>query len=177
MEPKLVFLGPGRQPSRWRVQILAPRSAQAATVGLWGEDERSLGPSVVAPLTGPGALELDVGGPQALPAGARVRCTLDLAGGEVLQLEALTDPRRGVHAFLRADRRLEVPRDTPPVHPLNTRELRTLAEAWPWLLPNLAPEASEPASEEDPLRELLREFDVEMEDLDDQTLEGLRREL
>jgi hypothetical protein len=179
MEAKLVFLGAGRQPSRWRVQIVAPPGALAATVGLWGENGRPLGPSVVAPLSAPGPLELDVGGPLTLPAGACARGTLDLAGGEVLQLEALTDPRRGVHAFLRADRRLDVPAGAPPVHPLSARDMQVLRAAWPWLEEERPAETS-PAADappEDPLRDLLRDFDVDVDDLDDDTREGLRRRM
>ncbi|MFN7145810.1 MAG: hypothetical protein ACK4YP_18690, partial [Myxococcota bacterium] len=63
MDLKLTFLG--RAANRWRVRVELPYGFQprGLTVGLWGEDDKPLGPAVVAPPGVDGVWDAEVSGP------------------------------------------------------------------------------------------------------------------
>lgn len=169
MDVKLVFLGPGRLPARWRAQVTVPEGVRALTIGLWGESGRPLAPVVVVPGVGRGTVEVDIGGPRTLPAGTRLRCAADLDDGELYEVEVGVDRRTGAHAFVHADQRIAVPRDAPKVVPLSARDLQRLGRSWPWLGGSepRSPAEPSPTSEMDAsLRDMLRDdFGVDLDDI------------
>ncbi len=182
MDLKLTFLGRGA--SRWRVRVELPVGPRprGLTIGLWGEDGVPLGPAVVAPANTPRVWEAELAGPLQLPPGTQVRCIADLEGGPPEEVWLGVDRRRGLHAFLHADGWLPVTSTCAGVA-LGSSEIRRLAEAFPWMLPDpaVADAAVAPAdlgavaagTEALPvgLRELLaEEFGVDVEALDEETL-------
>lgn len=167
MDVRLVFLGPGRQPARWRAQVTVPQGVRALTIGLWGESGRPLAPVVVVPGVVCGTVEVDIGGPRTLPAGTRLRCAADLDDGELYEVEVGVDRRTGAHAFVHADQRIVVPRDAPQVASLSRRDVRRLAQAWPWLGGAHHPDLAATTSEIDAsVRDMLRDdFGVDVDDV------------
>ncbi len=140
MAQRLTFLG--RVASRWRVRIEIPDdlSVEGLTVGLWGEDGRPLAPSVVVPHHGAGVVEAELGGPAALPPGAEIRCIADTADGGSVVVTIGTDRRRGLHAFLHGDLRIPCSSNEPASSSLDKAATARLARAYPWLVPDRAPE-------------------------------------
>jgi hypothetical protein len=178
MEPRLSLLG--RLGARWQVRVELPSASGVGglTVGLFDADGRPLGPGVVCPV--PDAPDdayvrvVEVGGPARLPAGTVVQCLVDVDGREAACVRVGVDRRRGVHAWLHADARLEVPSDTPPTRPLSAEAHGALARAWSCLAttdeaPAAPAEAAATPTAEQPdgsLLDLLRdEFDVDVDDM------------
>lgn len=188
----LTFLGQLRE--RWRVRVeLAPGfRPRGLTVGLVSEAGRSLGPVVVMPEDVGCCWVADLRGPSPLPPGAKVVATADLCGGGMLVQDVCVDARRGLHAFLHGDGRL--PLETDPVpEPLDKRDLSRLAAAFPWIAacggptrtpavdeapagpPRAMPGDESTAAESELLDMLRKDFDVDVDDLDDEVLHSLRR--
>ena len=177
MDLKLTFLGriahkcAPSAASRWRVRVELPGGFRplGLTVGLWGEDDKPLGPAVVAPGGVGGAWEAELAGPVPLPPGTMVRCVADVGTAAPLVYWLGVDERTGLHAFLHADARLPVG-STAKGRVIEEKELSKLAKAFPWLAPAHAPcpdVAAEPEISDD-LKDLLRdEFGV---DLDEEAL-------
>lgn len=189
----LTFLGQLRE--RWRVRVeLAPGfRPRGLTVGLVSEAGRSLGPVVVMPEDVGCCWVADLRGPCPLPPGAKVVATADLCGGGMLVQDVCVDARRGLHAFLHGDGRL--PLETDPVpEPLDKRDLSRLAAAFPWIAACGGPAAgpsvidtvgacaerpvagdAATAAEDDLLDMLREDFGVDVDDLDEDVLDALRR--
>jgi hypothetical protein len=178
MDLKLTFLG--RAASRWRVRVeLAPGfHPQGLTVVLWGEDGKPLGPAVVAPANTPAVWEVELAGPVPLPPGTQVRCMADIDGAAPEVCWLGVDRRRGLHAFLHADGRLQVD-STCDGAALVPREVELLARAFPWVRAVPVPTcgtAARPVTPGDELspalRDLLKdEFGVDVDALDDDLLD------
>lgn len=177
MDPKLTFLGRMAQKcaptgsSRWRVRVELPLGFRPVglTVGLWGEDDKPLGPAVVAPAGVDGLWEAELAGPMALPPGTMVRCVADVDAPAPVVYWLAVDERVGLHAFLHADARLPVG-SVAKGRAVEAKELTRLAGAFPWLQPARAPCAGSVADPDIPeeLKDLLREeFGV---DLDEEAL-------
>lgn len=175
MELELTFLG--RVANRWRVRVELPAGfrPRGLTVGLWGEDDKPLGPAVVAPADVGGVWEAELAGPSPLPTGTLVRCMADVDGGAPVVYWLGVDRRRGLHAFLHADGRLPVD-SSASGSALGAKELALLARAFPWVraeAPPAPPRAAAPEADRDEddgltpeLRALLRdEFGVDDADL------------
>ncbi len=184
MDLKLTFLG--RVANRWRVHVDLPPGfrPRGLTVGLWGEDDKPLGPAVVAPPGVEGAWEAELAGPTPLPPGTLVRCMADVDGGSPMVYWLGVDRRRGLHAFLHADGRLPVESECAGAA-LATREVDRLANAFPWVRPEPPPATPKAArtcvdlpSDEDPLSPELRallkeEFGVDV-DNDDELMDLMK---
>lgn len=177
MDLELTFLG--RVANRWRVRVELPTGfrPRGLTVGLWGEDDKPLGPAVVAPEGVDGVWEAELAGPMPLPPGTLVRCMADVEGASPMVYWLGVDRRRGLHAFLHADGRLPVESSAAGAA-LDAKEVAQLAAAFPWVRPAAPPraecgavEADEPGFPEDDgiapeLRQLLREeFGVDDADM------------
>ncbi|MDP2308328.1 MAG: hypothetical protein Q8P18_20075 [Pseudomonadota bacterium] len=134
MDLELTFLG--RSAGRWRVRVDLPPGLclRGLTVGLWGEDDKPLGPAVVAPAGTVGVWEAEVAGPAPLPPGALVRCMADFGEHSCCVYWLSVDRRRGLHAFLHADGRLPVESDCVG-SALSLKEIARLARAFPWVRP------------------------------------------
>ncbi len=173
MEPRLSLLG--RLGPRWQVRVELPGAGGVGglTVGLCDADGRPLAPGVVCPVPEgaerPHVLIVEVGGPARLPAGTVLQCLVDGAAPACVRVGV--DRRRGVHAWLHADARLEVPSDAPPTRALSTEARGALARAWSCVAAEDA--ASVPPSAEAPpedadgsLLDMLRdEFGVDVDDM------------
>lgn len=175
MDLKLSFLG--RVANRWRVHVDLPPGfrPRGLTVGLWGEDDKPLGPAVVAPPDIDGAWEAELAGPVPLPPGTLVRCMADLEDGTPLVYWLGVDRRRGLHAFLHADGRLPV-ESSCSLAALASREVNRLARAFPWVRPEVVPAAPKAAADAHvvddgippELREMLKdEFGIDVDAFDD----------
>ncbi|MDP2315653.1 MAG: hypothetical protein Q8P41_22335 [Pseudomonadota bacterium] len=138
MDLKLTFLG--RAAGRWRVRVDMPPEFRPSglTVGLWGEDDKPLGPAVVAPAGIDGVWEAELAGPVTLPPGTLVRCMADMEDGTPVVYWLGVDRRRGLHAFLHADGRLPVESDS-SCAALAAKEIVRLARAFPWVRPDPPP--------------------------------------
>jgi hypothetical protein len=174
MELELTFLG--RVANRWRVRVALAGGfrPRGLTVGLWGEDDKPLGPAVVAPADVEGMWEAELAGPATLPPGTLVRCMADVDGGAPVVQWLGVDRRRGLHAFLHADGRLPVDSSATGAA-LDAKEVARLARAFPWVRPEppspMPTEAAAAPAEDDgltpELRALLRdEFGVDDADLE-----------
>ncbi len=132
MDLKLTFLG--RSAGRWRVQVELPPDFQprGLTVGLWGEDDKPLGPAVVAPAGTTGVWDVEVAGPVPLPPGTLVRCMADFEDNASMVYWLSVDRRHGLHAFLHADGRLPVESDCIG-SALGLKEIARLSRAFPWV--------------------------------------------
>lgn len=189
MDLALTFLG--RSAGRWRVRVDLPPGLcpSGLTVGLWGEDDKPLGPAVVAPAGTVGAWEAEVAGPVPLPSGALVRCMADFDEHPSCVYWLGVDRRRGLHAFLHADGRLPVESDCGG-EALSLKDIGRLARAFPWVCPEppvvvgcgarrtvaeaLAADLGEDALSPE-LRELLKdEFGVDVDAEDDGLVDFLR---
>jgi hypothetical protein len=148
-------------------------------VGLWGEDGKPLGPSVVAPPCLTDVWDAELAGPSQLPPGTQVRCIADLEGEAPRVCWLGVDRRRGLHAFLHADGRLPL-ESTCAGAALARREVARMARAFPWLLP--APGCCVPTVTPDPkpeiapdLRDMLKdEFGVDVDAMDDDELDFMK---
>lgn len=134
MDLKLTFLG--RAANRWRVRVELPPGCRprGMTVGLWSEDDKPLGPAVVAPPGVDGAWEAEVYGPSPLPPGTMVRCVADAAEKGELVYWLGVDRRRGLHAFMHADARLPVESHARGAA-MSEAEINRLALAFRWVRP------------------------------------------
>jgi hypothetical protein len=132
MDLKLTFLG--RVASRWRVRVELPLGfrPRGLTVGLWGEDDKPLGPAMVAPAGTDRVWDVELAGPSPLPPGTLVRCMADVDGGAPMVYWLGVDRRRGLHAFLHADGRLPVDSDCVG-SALGPKDIARLAAAFPWV--------------------------------------------
>jgi hypothetical protein len=189
MDLKLTFLG--RSAGRWRVRVDLPPGLvpRGLTVGLWGEDDKPLGPAVVAPAGTIGAWEAEVAGPVPLPPGTLVRCMADLDDHASCVYWLGVDRRRGLHAFLHADGRLPVESDCAGAA-LGLKEIARLARAFPWVRPDppavvgcgakrtVAQALAEDLGEETlspELRDLLKdEFGVDVDAEDDELIDFIK---
>lgn len=182
MELKLTFLGrtagsAAPAAARWRVRVELPCGVRplGLAVGLWGENDAPLGPTVVAPHGFEGPWEPELAGPSPLPPGTMVRCVADIEASAPLVYWLGLDARRGLHAFMHADARLPVV-STATGRAVGSDERARLAVAFPWLqgrgvASEPDAEADEPgARADDPslppdLKDLLRdEFGVDLDD-------------
>ena len=169
MDLKLTFLG--RAAHRWRVRVEMPPGCRprGMTVGLWSEDDKPLGPAVVAPPGVDGAWEVEVSGPSPLPPGTRVRCVADAAEKGELVYWLGVDRRRGLHAFLHADARLPVESSARGAA-MSEAEVERLARSFAWIRPEpeLRVRGGGPCSSAElppEMQAMLREeFGVELDD-------------
>lgn len=162
---KLSFLG--RCETRWRVRVEldGERGVSGLTLGLVSEDGRLLGPQLVASVGSQACVVAELAGPCALPSGTVVRCVADYEDGNEVETTLLVDRRRGLHAFLHADSRIDlVSRAIPET--MTRREKNRLGARFPWASPCPACTAPEPPA--DDLYALLKdEFDIDPDALDD----------
>lgn len=186
MSGNIGFAFLGKHENRWRIKVDLDFSPEALTVGLVSEDGRCLGPAMVVPPGGPDFL-LELSGPCQLPTGALVRCVVDTTCGSWMQ-EFPVDARRGLHAFLHADGRLPVDSSAEGVG-LERGEIRRLARVLPWLggprkkeskgwEPAAAPQEPSPSPTgcpDDLLQMLKEDFGVEVDEMEEDFLESLRR--
>ncbi|MEN9785363.1 MAG: hypothetical protein RLZZ299_627 [Pseudomonadota bacterium] len=178
MEPRLTLLN--RLGARWHVRVELPTAAGIGglTVGLYDADGRPLGPGVVCPVPdaaeAPHVWDVEVGGPARLPAGTVLQCLVDVDGREAACVRVGVGRRRGVHAWLHADARLDVPSDTPSTRALSAEARKALAHAWSCLAvdPEAAPSGGEPdlppaeGEADGSLLDLLRdEFGVDVDEM------------
>lgn len=174
MDLKLTF--PERVANRWRVRLEIPPDLHhhGVTVGLWDEDGRPLSPAVVLPADAGCVFDADLGGPEQLPPGARVRAVADLDDGGVLESSIAVHKHAGLHAYLRGELKMTM-EPAPKGAALTTKEIQGLARVFPWMRPPSEEVPVRPTSMGDDLLDMLREdFDVDVEGMDDELLRTLK---
>lgn len=176
----------GRCADRWqvRIEIDAGAPPRALTVALVTEAGRRLGPAVVVPLRLEPCLYAELRGPAVLPPGTRIVATADFEDGYSQRVESVVDARRGLHAFLHADGRLQLDSD-PRGSALSRVELARLAQRFPWVAGCCGEKAyagvdaacgeGAPGEADSMVDMLCNEFDVDPDDLDEELLAALRR--
>lgn len=182
MDLKVTFLG--RAANRWRARVDLPPGARplGLTVGLWGEDGRPISPTVVVPAGCASGFVAELAGPAELPPGTHVRAFADMEDGTLLEGQVGVHRRTGLHAFLHGDLNLHLT-PAPNGAALNRVELARLARVHPWVAPDApsAPESRSPPAPpaglpEDVLDMLRHDFDVDVDDMDDDLIAALHRE-
>ncbi len=164
-----------RVDTRWRMQfdLSSQLAVRGLTIGLVAEDGRPLGPAVVAQADGSGVVSADVRGPCTLPPGTVARVVLDLEGEPPVVHELLVDRRRGLHAWMHADARLEVG-STAEVAPLAASDARALARVFCWLSPEESAEAADCGCPPPEMADLLAECGVDVNDISADLAQHLR---
>jgi hypothetical protein len=174
---RLTFLG--RCDQRWKVRVDwdGPVAVTGLTLGLYDDEGRALGASVVAPAGVGSGFAAALSGPCSLPPGSRVRCVADLADGTALELELPADARQGLEAYVRGE---------PRVHLVSRAELRALAPAeiaalgagFPWLAAcgsAPGPTPTPAAAPVDDVCAMLRDdFGIDPDDLDPDLVGALK---
>ena len=152
MAPRIGFTFLGRHENRWRVRLEMDSVPRGVTVGLISEDNKPLGPAMVAtqmvasqiaaPQEEKSCFTVELSGPCHLPGGAMVRCTLDTVCGVWVQ-DFPVDARRGFHAFLMGDTPLSV-ESLEHGRGVSRAELKTLSQSFPWLMKPPCPSSLDP---------------------------------
>ena len=176
MDVRLTVIG--RVENRWQVRLVfAGGVPDGLTVGLVAESGAALGPAVVAAGPHGDDVLVELRGPCTLQPGTFVRCVAHGGEGATDTFEIGLDRRHGLHAYLHADGRLPV--DSRVVGAsLSPAETERLARVFPWILgcPDDDAPAAPPGVPGDELLDMLREeFDVDVDELDEETRDSLKR--
>lgn len=173
MDLQVTFLG--RVSNRWRVRVDFPAGlrVRGLTVGLWGEDDRPISPAVVAPSDVEDSFVAELSGPRELPPGTQVRAVADVEGGMLVEGSVGVHLRVGLHAYLHGDLHLDLS-PLPTGAAVTTAERKQLAAAYPWMCACRRDQAGKPETEADLFDVLREEFDVDVDEMDDELVRMLR---